>query len=236
LPPDARLVFSGLPIAANPHGVAAFGWEIEKAMQLAFDSRKLQAYNLGKFPLWEDRLDQTYFFVYTRRQVTERTDLERALQERNRCANVSTPAITWEFSRDAQGWEAWNDLSQFEYRDGMLAMRATGNDPYLASPEIGIDTMAIGQIEITMRVRSEQAGLHGSIYWRATDQSDFSPDLQAPFPLQSDGEFHSYRVDIAKTEKLLMGDQITRLRLDPSDAPADIAIKSIVVYTHCTGF
>lgn len=233
VPKDSRMIFTGLPIVVIPRGVQAFGWMVDRAMQIEYNNPNLQAVSIDRFPLVLDRLDRTYFFEYNRRQVTERTDLIRALEERSRCANSSRPAIIWNFAQDAQGWEEWNDLSKFENRDGALQTRAEGNDPYMASPEIAISAIAVGYIEVVMRVRADSSGVQGAWYWLASGQADFAPDLQEAFPVQTDGEYRTYRVDITQHGRLFLGDKIVRLRLDPTDAPADIAIKSITVFAHC---
>ncbi len=233
LPEDARLFFTGFPIVVVPRGVQGFGWIIDRVMQIAYNNPRLLAISMDKFPLVTDHLDRTYFFEYDRRKVTERADLIRALEQRNYCSNLTKPTTVWDFSKDTQGWDAWNDLTDFQNRDGMLVMRATGGDPYMGSPEIDIPTMAIGDIEITMRVRGSQPIMNGALYWLASGQQDFSPDLQKTFQVRADGEFHTYQVDVAQTEMLLLGDRIVQLRLDPVDAPAEIAIKAITVYTHC---
>ncbi len=233
LPEDARLFFTDFPIVVVPRGVQGFGWIIDRVMQIAYNNPRLQAISIDKFPVVTDHLDRTYFFEYSRRKVTERADLIRVLEQRNYCSNLTKPTSLWDFSEDAQGWEAWNDLTDFQNRDGMLVMRATGGDPYMGGPEIDISTTAIGDIEITMRVRGSQPIMDGALYWLASGQQDFSPDLQKTFQVRADGEFHTYRVDVVQTEMLLIGDRIVRLRLDPVDAPAEIAIKAITIYAHC---
>ncbi len=233
LPLDAQLVFVNVPVLVGGRQMQAFGNMLPNAMQILYANPSLSVLKESGFPIGLDRLDRVYFFEYNRRKLTERADLVRALEQRNRCLDASQPALIWNFSQDAQGWETWHDLSAFENRDGLLTTRATGDDPYMASPEIAISTMAIGDIAIAMRVRSDRPTLTAQLYWSAASQQDFSPDLNASFPVQVDGELGTYRVDIAKTGHLLVGDKIVRLRLDPTDAPADIAIKTITIYTHC---
>lgn len=233
LPVDARLVFVGLPNVVVPRGVAAYGYMVSQAMQITFDNPNLRAFSASRFPMWLDRLDRSFFFEYNRRKLVERTDLLDALKQRQACADVSIPAVTWDFSQGAQNWQAWNDLSDFAGRDGTLVTKATGNDPYMASPEIEIPALAIGDIEIVMRVRSDGPTTQGAVYWLASSQHDFSPALQVPFSVQGDGEWHTYHVDIAASQQLLIGDEINQLRLDPTSAPADIALKSVRVFVHC---
>ena len=234
LPSDAMLVFKGLPIVSAPSGVPAFGYMVTPAMRIAFGDPGLQATSVAKFPMWFGVLDRTLFFEYSRRQIVERTDLIAALEQRNRCSNFSVPAIEWNFSAGVDGWEPWNELDDFSVQDGLLTMQSKGNDPYMASPLIDISAIEIGDLEITMRVRASQPELQSTVYWLATDQTDFSPGLKQALPILADGKFHTYLVDISKTGQLSIGDHILRLRLDPVNAPAEIAIQSIRVFTHCS--
>ncbi len=203
------------------------------ALAVAYTNPALQVYKLDQFPIWLDQLDRTFFFLVDHRRVSERADVLNWLKERSQCADKSSPAMAWDLE-DAQGWEPWNQLTPFEIRDGMLVAQSRGNDPYMASPEIDIPALAIGDIEITMRVRASQPTMQGAVYWHASSQPDFAPDLYTAFAAQADGEFHTYRVDIAQSGKLRIGDRIVRLRLDPVDAPGEIAIRSIRVFVHCS--
>jgi len=131
-----------------------------------------------------------------------------------------------------QGWEPWNDFSGFNIRDGMLLARASGDDPYMASPEIDIVAMEIGNVEVTMRVITAQPTIEGRVYWHASSSQDFEPGLFQTFAVRADGEFHTYRVDMAKSP-LYIGDRILRLRLDPADTAADISIRMIRINVLC---
>jgi hypothetical protein len=161
-------------------------------------------------------LERTFFFEVDRRRVNERTDLREILRARQQCESFSPPVIVWDFAEGVHGWEAWNDLERFEIRDGALTTRALGNDPFMASPEFVIPALALGDIEIEVRVRAAQSNVHARVFWLATDQPDFQPGLSASFAARADG------------------DHITRLRFDPADVPGEIAIKTIRVFAHCS--
>ncbi|MDE3089678.1 MAG: hypothetical protein KGJ80_09910, partial [Chloroflexota bacterium] len=206
---------------------------VDRAMQITYNNPKLEAHGVVKFPILTDRLDRTFLFEYNRRKITERSDVLSALAQRNACGNRSTPAVEWDFSKGVQGWEAWNQLSEPTVRDGALTMQAQGTDPYMGGPPFNVLAIAVSNVEITLRARGDTPTMHGAVYWLATDQPDFLPNLNAPFAVQADGEFHTYRIDIGGTGQLFVGDHITQLRLDPVDAPADIAIKTIRVNVRC---
>lgn len=234
LPSDARLVFTNVPVLVGPRGMQAFGGKLELAIQLIYGDRQLHADNFSKFPIWLGQLDHMYFFEYDRRRLVERADLVQALEQRKQCADVSSPSIEWTFSGDTQGWEFWNELSAIEFRDGVLVARSLGEDPQMGSPPINIPALAIGDIDITMRVSGTQPTFTGLLYWLASGQQEFSPGLKESFEVKADGEMHTYHVNLADSGMLLLGDQIERLRLDPIDGKGEIALESIRVYSHCS--
>ncbi len=233
--PDERLVFVGVPDRI-PEGPLVFLTGFPGLLHPWYGSREIQALKFNKFPMWLDNLDKVFFFEVDHRRVAERTDLVQRLKERTQCENYSAPFQQWNFATSPLDWESWNQLVDFAIRDHAWSMRAVGDDPILASPPFELSTLAIGEIQITMRVRAKQPTLRGEVYWLTTSQSDFSPGLKLTFPVLADGDWHTYRVDMARSGMLLLGDHITQLRLDPTDAPAEIAIQSISISTHCSSW
>jgi hypothetical protein len=142
--------------------------------------------------------------------------------------------MTWDFSHDLQNWQAWNELGDLENRNGMWIMRSMGNDPYIASPEFDLPSIALGDIEITMSVRADHTPLKGLVYWVVVGQADFSPVYKQSFDVQADGEVRTYRVNVSQSQLLYLGDRVRRLRLDPVDAPAEIGMKMIRIWTVCS--
>ncbi len=231
LPPDARLYYNGVPMILR--GIYLYNENFPNAIQIAYRMPNLWVQNSERFPIVTQNLDRAIFLDYRRRVVSENKDVRRVLEERARCATVSSPAAAWEFVRDAQGWEAWNELEDVRVAGGVLTARATGNDPYLGSPTIDVPALNIGEIEIEMSVRADAAQTRGAVYWLIAGQSDFVPDQFAAFEVLADGAYRKYRVDILASEKLFIGDRIARLRFDPTATPAEIAIKAIRVFVHC---
>ncbi len=231
LPSGARLYFAGVPNILR--GIYIYTENFGTALQIAYRNPSLWAESAEKFPIVSDALDRTLFLEYRKRTVTERQDILRVLEERKRCLALSSPAITWDFSSDAQGWEAWNDLALFQVRDRALFTQSLGNDPYMGGPMMDVPAIVLGEIEIEMQVRAGAPTTQGAIFWATSGQDDFSPARQQSFAVQTDGFFHTYRVDLARDGKLNVADRIARLRFDPTEMPAEIAIKSIRVYVHC---
>ncbi len=232
LPEGARLVFVGVPEYTS-QGTLVYITGFFNALQIAYRDPMLSVSKGNKFPLWLDALERTLYFQVDHRKVIERTDLIDVLQERARCESYSVPFQEWNFAKIASDWERWNQLSDLGSRDGAVLMRAEGNDPIMASPPINVPSLAIGEIQVTMNVRAAQPTLQGEWYWLASGQDDFSPGLKVSFPVLADGEWHTYQANLAQSGMLLIGDDITRIRFDPVNASAEIAIRSIMIYTHC---
>ena len=230
--PDARLYYVGVPQYLR--GIDVYAGTFPFAFRIAYrDNPSLWVKSVERFPIVADRLERTFFFEYRRREVIEHPEVRQALLARQRCADVSLPAVEWMFRQDAQGWEPWSQLADFGIREGALEMRTEGNDPFMGSPPIDIPALALGEVEITMRVRANNLAQQGRVYWLVAGASDFSPDLNAPFMVQADGVFRTYRVDLEATGRLAVEDQVAQLRLDPIKAPGEVAIKMIRVTSRC---
>lgn len=231
-PANSILYFKGIPDPVRE--VYVYGTSFAFAVRNAYPGNpNFQSFAWAKFPLLTENLDHTYFFEYRQRKIIEHPEIRAALQRRRDCPEDSSPGIAWVFSHDLQGWEPWNQMSDTAAQDGALVARATGTDPFMASPAFDIPALSIGNIEITMRAMADSPVLHGAVYWMTESMEDFSPGLQAPFQVQADGDLHIYRVDLSSTGQLSFGEHIVRLRLDPLDAPADFAIRSIRIFTRC---
>lgn len=232
LPAEARLVFVGVP-DYTARGTLVYITGFPNSLQITYRNPTLSILKANKFPLWLNGTEQILYFQVDHRRVIERADLIRVLRKRAQCEEYSAPLLTWD-SEGLNKWELWNQLSESAIRDGGLVVRSEGTDPIMASPPIEIPAIAIGEIQITMRVRAAQSILGGELHWLASGQTDFSPGLKSAFRVIADETWRTYHVDIAKSGMLLMGDHITQLRFDPVDAPAEIAIRSITIFTRCS--
>lgn len=232
LSPDARLYYTGVPdILRN---ITIYNGNFGTAIQIAYKNPRLSVSRVEKFPILTADLDRTYFLEYSRRKITERDDLTRALQLREHCPGAQQTALNWDFSRENKEWQSWDQLTLLETRDGALDMLSRGDDPNFGGPIMSIPTLAIGNIEIEMSVRADIPVTQGAVFWMTTGQKDFSPAQQQTFDVQADGVFHTYRVDIAQVGNLMIGDSIIRLRLDPIHAPGEIALKAVRVNLYCS--
>ena len=229
VPPDVRLLYTGVPDILR--GIPIYNDNFETAIRIVYENPNLDAARLEHFPITTERLDRTHFLEFRRRKITERDDLSQAMQARTQCP--AKLALVWDFSRGNAGWATWNQITSLSTRDGVWQLQAQGDDPNLGSPTLNLSAFALGDIEIEMRVRGESPATRGAIYWQVNEQDDFSPAQHQTFAVNADGTLYTYRVNLAATNRLFVGDHITRLRLDPVEMPAEIALKTIRVYRVC---
>ncbi len=231
-PKNAALFFVGIPITLR--NVDLYTGVFPFAIRNAYPGNPyFSAFAGDKFPILSHDVDRAYFFEYRRRTIVEHPEVQSALLARENCLSHSYPAYAWEFPKDMEQWEPWNELTDFEAGEGTLVTRALGGDPFMGSPPLDIPSLALGDVELDMRIQADTPDLHGSVFWRVQGMEDFSPALQATFDVKADGEFHRYLIDLSETGQLAMGDHIVQLRLDPVDAPSYIEIQSVRLYSHC---
>ncbi|MBN2473719.1 MAG: hypothetical protein JXB62_03875 [Pirellulales bacterium] len=127
-------------------------------------------------------------------------------------AVLSETLQQWTFDRDAEGWvaESQCDVSSGE---GLLKIRATGNDPFLHRP---VDLPG-GRVALILRVRG-QAGGGGSVYWTTDRAPGRGEDKRADFSLLHDGQWHE------TTARLKAPGRLTDLRIDPGTEPGTVEI------------
>ena len=229
LAPTSRLVFVGVPDRLRSAFVFITG--IEAAIQLTYNDPSLQASLSDSFPIVLDRLDRTYFLEYDNKKLRDRPDLIENLKEARSCS-ADVPILDWTFAQDTAGWEAWNDISAFGVQDRMLDLQVSGVDPIIASPVIDVSPHDIDHLEVTLSERSDVPQLKGTLYWQTLSMKDFSPAMTLAFPIQGDGVLHTYSLRLGGLRSNIGNDHLVRLRLDPSDRPAEIRIESIKIVCH----
>jgi hypothetical protein len=127
----------------------------------------------------------------------------------------------WEFNRpqESNGWIAAHDLLPIQVSDGSLSATATGSDPYLESPYLGIEAAEFNQITIRLRTN---AGSGASLYF-ITDQDPYWDEAKSlHFSIISDGEYHLYTIDMSTVEP--WQNQLVQLRLDPMVSPGEFGL------------
>jgi hypothetical protein len=128
----------------------------------------------------------------------------------------------WEFDQpqDDEGWIAWNDLLPFQIGADSLSATATGSDPYMVSPYLGVGAAEFHQIEIRMRARS--ASEAAEVFFITDKDPNWNGEKSRLFSTINDGEYHVYTIDMSTVST--WQNQILQLRLDPMNSPGDFEI------------
>jgi hypothetical protein len=119
-------------------------------------------------------------------------------------------------------WLPWNQLSSLRLTDRRLIADITGNDPNLVSPELNT---SLALVEVRMLV-PPAAVKQAEIFWITADDTEWGTRGKvASFPLLPD-QMTTYRV------KCDAHGTVTRIRLDPGQAPGRLEIEYIKLYPH----
>jgi hypothetical protein len=135
--------------------------------------------------------------------------------------------LPWRFEkdRDFEGWIPTNDLTSFTTQGGSLTMESTGADPSLESPRISVDASEFDHLTITMKI-SQGIPTQGQFFFITDADSVYDEAKSVHFDVTSDGEFHTYELDMSALET--WRGVITGLRIDPGEKPGrTIEIDSI---------
>ncbi|MBQ5789309.1 MAG: hypothetical protein IIW01_03385, partial [Thermoguttaceae bacterium] len=125
----------------------------------------------------------------------------------------------------ADGWESGPTAKIDGIADGVLKVRATGDDPYFFLPMLngikfnadGSPRTVSGTTLVRLRMRTTTTG--GGQFFSAETEFPGYDESRAPrFPLATDGEFNDYLVPVETVSPLL------RLRLDPGNDAGDVEI------------
>lgn len=129
-------------------------------------------------------------------------------------------AVGWEFNRDgdAEGWTAAKGLAPLVVRGGTLSTSVTGFDPYMTAPPLHLNGIRDRILRFRMRAT---AGESVSVYF-ATDKSPtLGVDKLIEIPINADGAFHEYTVDLAAKNALWQQGTVQVFRLDREPPGAD---------------
>ena len=132
--------------------------------------------------------------------------------------------VEWKFDSTTLGWQAWHDIDLFRVENGVLRIKSTGKDPYLVSPQIEIIPSMVSSLEIRMSVT---AGSSGRLFWATLESPVFEEKRSQSFALKADGNFHTYVLELSELLSWRWTRNITELRLDPTNEPAEIKLDYI---------
>jgi hypothetical protein len=132
----------------------------------------------------------------------------------------------WEFEADGdtEGWRARNQLSALQAADGRLVTHSTGIDPYLSSSWLAIDANQYSTVQMNMKVSAGVEGI-AQLFFVTDGDGSYNEAKSLRFPIQTDGEFHTYSLDMSKVPG--WRGIINQFRLDPTDTQAAVEIDYI---------
>ncbi|GAB4533608.1 MAG: hypothetical protein Fur0018_23070 [Anaerolineales bacterium] len=117
-----------------------------------------------------------------------------------------------------------NQLENIQVAQGILQMTSTGDDPYFDIPlQTPVLADSTPRVEIRMRVSS---GGGGQVFF-TPETGTISEATSLWFELIPDGEFHTYTLDFSSLPDWT--GTISKMRLDPTDAPGDVEIDYILI-------
>lgn len=131
---------------------------------------------------------------------------------------VGEQLLRWDFAADAEGWRAVNQC-ELAAREGLLTIRSSGDDPYLAAPA-AVDG---GEFVVRLRIKSQTDGT-GQIFWSSTKHPGFAAERVASFRMTHDGQWRECEL------RLAIDGNLTALRLDPGTAPGEVQLDWIAVH------
>jgi hypothetical protein len=136
----------------------------------------------------------------------------------------------WDMTEGRQGWRPTHDLASFASEEDGIHTKATGGDPYMFGPSISIEAQDAPYLQVRMR---STKGKHAQVFWEV-DGRPFNETDSYHFDVEDDGAWHTYLLPLK--ESAAWSGQITRMRLDPSNAEAgDITIASIRLFGPLPG-
>ena len=128
-----------------------------------------------------------------------------------------------EFEGVDGGWKAVKQLDNVAVTDGCLTCRSTGGDPTLTLAPCAIDASRYGRVRVRMAVTN---GKTAQLFWGTTAERRINRQKSITVELIPDGKPHDYVFEVGSHQSWT-GHTITRVRLDPTDARADIRIEHI---------
>lgn len=187
-------------------------WSGDKSACLSLSAGDFQrkAFNLAGNPEWKENLIVRLRILSSTPTTVEIDSIQ-----------VDLKGQAWEFESegDAEGWNAWHQLDAFQVSQGSLNAHSTGDDPYIGSPNFSLEAEEFSIITIRMAVT---AGDSAQLFFITSTSHEYDEAKSIAFPLDGDGKFHTYTLDLSGSRG--WQGTITQIRLDPTTAKASIEV------------
>lgn len=120
----------------------------------------------------------------------------------------------WEFENDGdvEFWWPENHIEMFNSADGVLSMVSSGDDPYMVSSGVEFPASDYGQLSVTMKV-SSGGSTDGEVFFLTDSDPRWDGTKYLVFDVISDGEFHTYDLDMSSVSG--WRGLIKQIRIDP---------------------
>jgi hypothetical protein len=132
----------------------------------------------------------------------------------------------WVFATDRQHWHHQNASDAGWPMKDHWEIRLDRDDPQLFCPHTLWQAEAAPRLMIEAAFRTSQRS--ATVYWQPLDHGSFAADTRIEFPIEGDGKFRVYEIDLSRSPAYRGA--LTRLRIDPvpaGEAGAWMKVKSI---------
>ncbi len=123
---------------------------------------------------------------------------------------------SWRFTKDRQGWHFRNAEDAGPPNQGEWKIHAKADDPQLLSPAIFWHATDAPKLKIEAAFHTTES--LARVFFETWREAGFPEKHSLPFPIQGDGQFRTYEVDLSRSEHYRGG--MLGLRIDPFERKA----------------
>ncbi len=123
--------------------------------------------------------------------------------------------LSWTFEADAEGWAPLMNITDFSVADGVMRFNSTSHDPALVVSTHGLNASEYPIMELRMKVVGPLPDdTEGQVFW-AIGSGSISEATSYRFPLETHGEWHTYRINLGEHPR--WRGRINMIRFDPCE-------------------
>jgi hypothetical protein len=110
--------------------------------------------------------------------------------------------------------------------------RADSGEPAVVGPEMRLAAWAVARVRVRLELHPlgpAPSPARVQLYWRGTRSPEFGESAKLTAPARLDGQVHEYVFAVDRDLAWLLTGDITQLRLDPLNGPAEASIELLAV-------